>query len=111
MSKITIQAALLLAAFTAPAFANPTLPAEQMANVRVYYGDLDLSDPAAIQSFERRIANAVEAACPSDEGLRDVTRVREIAQCRTAKRAEIAPLRETALAAARIPNTNLAAAR
>ncbi|MCW1429665.1 UrcA family protein [Novosphingobium sp. JCM 18896] len=106
MLKIALSAALLAAVLPAPVLAQDNLP-----DVRVYYGDLDLADPAAVRTFDRRLANAVEAACPSDAGLREVTRLREIAACRTAKQASVATLRQSALAAANGEKNVLASAR
>lgn len=106
MLKIALSAAFLAAALPFPVIAQETLP-----DVRVYYGDLDLSDPAAIRTLDRRLASAVKAACPSDAGLREVTRLREIAACRSAKQASVAALRQSALAAANTEKDVLASAR
>src|SRR5262245_25103327 len=78
----------------------PALAQDRLPEVRVYYGDLDLSDPAAVRALDRRLNRAVKAACPSDDGVREMSQLRVIALCRAAKHAEIAPLRETVLAGA-----------
>lgn len=98
MLKKILQAAALAAAVLAsvPAAAAEELPAQ----VRVYYGDLDLSKQAGVETLDRRLTRAVEAVCPSDNGVVELARKRTIALCRTAKQAEIAPLRQSALAAA-----------
>lgn len=105
MLKIALSAALLVAALPVPAFAQERLP-----DVRVYYGDLDLADPAAVRILDRRLARAAAAACPSDAGLSELSRRRVIADCRKAKRASVATQRQSALAAATAKNT-LASAR
>jgi UrcA family protein len=97
MVKSILQAAALAAAVLA---SSPALAQEKLPDIRVYYGDLDLSDPVGIRTFDRRLNNAVEAVCPSDNGVRELSAVRIIRKCRADKRAEIAPLRKTALAAA-----------
>lgn len=108
MLKNILQAAALAAAVLASV---PALADERQADVRVYYGDLDLSDAAAVRTFDRRLVHAVKAACPSDNGVREIARLRTIALCRAAKQAEIAPLRQTALAAAQSGKTTFATAR
>lgn len=109
MLKKYLQAAALAAAVLAsvPAMAQ----ADDLPDVRVYYGDLDLTDAAAVKTLDRRLAHAVKAACPSDNGVREMSQLRTIALCRTAKQAEIAPLRQAALAAAAGGETTFAAAR
>jgi UrcA family protein len=97
MSKSVLQVAALAAAGLA---CKPLLAQERRPDIEVYYGDLDLSDPVGIHRLDRRLAGAVAAACPSDDGLREASRLRVIETCRAAKRAEITPLREAALAAA-----------
>jgi UrcA family protein len=97
MLKSVLQAAALAAAALA---CKPLLAQEKRPDIAVYYGDLDLSDPAGIHRLDRRLAGAVAAACPSDNGVRETSRLRVIEKCRAAKRAEITPLREAALVAA-----------
>lgn len=98
MLKKILQAAALAAAVLASV---PGMAAEAVTpEVRVYYGDLDLSNQADIQTLDRRLARAVEAVCPSDNGVVELSLKRVIALCRTAKQAEIAPLRQSVLAAA-----------
>lgn len=98
MLKNVLRAAALAAAVLASV---PALAAEQRTpDVRVYYGDLDLSDPADVARLDGRLARAVNAVCPSANGVRELSRLRTIGLCRSAKRAEVAPLRERALAAA-----------
>jgi UrcA family protein len=93
MLNIAIQAAILAAALQAPA-------ADRQPDVRVSYADLDLSRPEDARLFDRRIEWAVRDACPSSHGVSGVARMRPILACRAAKRAEVEPLRQTALAAA-----------
>jgi len=106
MLKLALSAAVLGAAFQVPTAAQ-----DRLADVAVSYGDLDLTNPAAVRTFDRRLANAVEAACPSDAGLREVGRVRAIAACRADKQASLAGLRQSALAAAANAKALLATAR
>lgn len=105
MWKIALQAALMAATVPAPVMAEQVKP-----DVEVYYGDLDLARPADVVTLDRRLARAVKAACPSDDGVREMSRLRTIALCRAAKRAEVAPQRETALAGGRIDKTIFATA-
>jgi UrcA family protein len=113
MLKMIMQAAAMAAAVLAstPALAGDELPGDRMPDVRVYYGDLDLSDPAGVARLDRRLAHAVVAACPSDNGVHELSLDRDIALCRAQKRAEIVPLRQTALASAAASPKALAAAR
>jgi UrcA family protein len=109
MLKTILQAAALAAAVLASV---PALAQEgRMPDVRVYYGDLDLSDPVDVSTLDHRLLRAVKAVCPSDNGVREMSRLHTIALCRAAKDAEIAPLRQSALAAAMSAKTNLATAR
>jgi UrcA family protein len=107
MLKNVMQAAALAAAVLASV---PALAQEKLADVRVYYGDLDLSDPAATKTFDRRLASAVKAACPSDNGVREMTQLREISKCRAAKHAEIEPARQIAIASAQSSRATFAKA-
>jgi UrcA family protein len=107
MLKYMLRAASMGAAFLAgvPAMAQDKLP-----DVRVYYGDLDLSDPAAVRVLDRRLLRAVQASCPNDSGVRELSQQRSILQCRAEKRAEVRPQRAAALASA-AHNQNMFAAR
>lgn len=93
MLNIAIQAAIFAAALQAPA-------ADHQPDVHVSYADLDLTKPEDARLFDRRIEWAVKDACPSAHGVSGVARMRPILACRAAKRAEVEPLRQTALAAA-----------
>jgi UrcA family protein len=106
MLKNIFRAAALAAAVLA---SIPALADERLPDVRVYYGDLDLSQPADVQTLDHRLAHAVKAACPSDSGVRELSQLRTITLCRADKRAEIAPLRQTALASAALDQNTLAA--
>lgn len=109
MLKKILQAAALAAAVLASV---PALAAEQApTRVRVYYGDLDLSDRVGIETLDRRLLRAVKAVCPSDNGVREMSQLRMISLCRAAKQAEIAPLRQSVLAAAASGKTTFAAAQ
>ncbi len=95
MPKTLFLAALLAAALSGTASARDRLP-----DVRVSYADLDLASAAGVATLDRRLARAAEAACPSRDGVREMTRLRTIALCRAAKAAEVAPLRAAAIARA-----------
>jgi UrcA family protein len=97
MLKKILRAAALAAAVLASV---PGMAAEQAPQARVYYGDLDLSNQADIQTLDRRLSRAVKAVCPSDNGVRELSMKRIITLCRAAKHAEIAPVRQSVLAAA-----------
>jgi UrcA family protein len=109
MLKNFLQAVALAAAVIAsvPAIAAEEVPSQ----VRVYYGDLDLSRQAGIQTLDRRLQRAVKEVCPSDNGVREMARLRTIALCRAAKQAEIAPLRQSALAASASGKATFATAK
>jgi UrcA family protein len=109
MLKKILQAAALAAAVLAsvPGMAAETAPAQ----VKVYYGDLDLSDQVGIQTLDRRLARAIKDVCPSDNGVREMSRLRTISLCRTAKQAEIAPVRASVIAAASSGKTIFATAQ
>ena len=106
MLKIAFAAACVVAALPGPVLAQERLP-----DVRVYYGDLDLTDPQGIQTLDRRLTRAIEASCPDDTGLVELARRREVTACRKAKQASIAALRQSALAAANTEKNLLASAR
>jgi UrcA family protein len=105
MSKIAFHAVLLVLALPAPVLAQDRAP-----DVQVAYGDLNLSNAQDVRTLDRRLTRAVKTACLDDGETRELSELRAIALCRTAKRAEIAPLRQRALAAAQ-DSDRLAAAR
>jgi UrcA family protein len=108
MLKTMIRTLALAAAVLASV---PAMAADRTADVRVYYGDLDLSNPAAIRTLDRRLGSAVNSVCPDDNGVGDLSRLRAIALCRAAKSAEVAPLRAAALASAANGRATAVAAR
>jgi UrcA family protein len=103
----TIRAAAILAA--AVLASVPALAQDKLPDVRVYYGDLDLSDPAAVRVLDRRLFQAVRASCPSLLAVRELSQRRVITRCWADKHAEIAPQREAALASAAHKSGALAA--
>src|SRR5262245_48736441 len=110
MLKTVFQAVAMAAAVLASTAAMAAVE-DKMPDVRVYYGDLDLSSPAAVATLDHRLAHAIDAACPSGNGVREMSELHAVAACHAEKRAEIAPLRQAVLAsAAHSPNV-LAAVR
>lgn len=73
------------AAATAIAVTLATAGAASAQDVRVAYGDLDLSTASGAQQFDRRVNRAVRTACQGGS-------LRETAQCAAALRAEIQSL-------------------
>ena len=61
-SVLTVLAAAMLSA----SIAAPAAAAEE-ASVKVYFGDLDLTDPAGAAALEERIAEAVDQVCAKTE--------------------------------------------
>jgi len=88
---IAVAASLLLAS-QGTVFAQQKLP-----DVTVSYSDLDLSKPADVAVFDRRLSWAIMSVCPDDRGVGARKAARA---CQLAKRAELAPLRARVLAAA-----------
>jgi len=72
---------------------------EAQRSIHVRYADLDLSTPAGVKSFDRRLAWAISSIC--SEGAGSVVTGQRFAdrRCVRAKRAEIAPLRDRVVAA------------
>lgn len=108
MLRTILRAVALAAAVLASV---PALAQEKLPDIRVRYGDLDLSDAADVRTFDRRLILAVRAACPNDNGVRALSLLRKIAACRAAKGSEVAPQRDTALAAAKSRNASFATAQ
>lgn len=95
---------LIVIALAAPAAAQESLP-----DVHVAYRDLNLAAPDGVRVLDRRIAAAVERACP-DPARTDLRTAIEINRCRQDKAAEAANQRAQVLAAAQ-PATRVASAR
>lgn len=93
LRSVTI-AALLFTALPAMSAAQ-----EVQSNIRVTYRDLDLRRAADVEIFDRRLRNAIAAACP-DDGHVDLEAQAEIRNCRIAKRAEVLGARNAAVARA-----------
>lgn len=100
LKQVTFATSLLLA-MQGTAFAEAKLPDRTVA-----YGDLDLSNPADVRVFDRRLTWAIMSACPDDRG---VGARRSAHACRAAKRAELRTVRDHALAAANTRNEMIAA--
>lgn len=73
------------AAATAIAVTLATAGAASAQDLRIAYGDLDLSTASGAQQFDRRVNRAVRTACQGGS-------LRETAQCAAALRAEIQSL-------------------
>jgi UrcA family protein len=68
-------------------------------SIHVRYADLDLSTPAGIEMLDHRLAWAVFAICAETPGSAGMGQRLANWHCVQAKTAEIAPLRERAIAA------------
>lgn len=95
MPKMLFVASLAAFVSHGPGTAQQPLP-----EIVVSYADLDLASPKGVATLDRRIAQAVKDACPSRGGVRELWRLREIAQCRDAQAANVAPIRKAVLAGA-----------
>lgn len=106
MLRIIFGAAALLAAGQS----NIVSAQDRLPDIRVTYGDLDLTTEDGVDTLDRRLNHAVEQACPSSAGIADMSRLRGINECRATKRQEVAGLRGTALAQARLQGKSVALA-
>ena len=73
----------------------PTSVSED-APVRVSYADLDLASTAGVATLDRRIANAIDVACPAWAEKR-LAEIEAIKACRAEVSARLATLRTRAL--------------
>ena len=111
MKTITIFAALLAAGVTAATGISHVAYAQPAGrSVAVAYADLDLRTQAGRITLDRRIGQAIRAACgtPSPADLRGQN---DAAACRAALRAELAPQRDAIFASAGSSRTVLSARR
>ncbi len=83
----------LLMAAPAAALAEPPAP-----SITVPYADLNLASPAGLKVLDRRLANAVRAVCQADDGTAIAERRFAEQRCVREKRAEVAGLRDQAVA-------------
>ena len=77
----------------AAAFAQPATP-----SVAVSYADLDLGSNAGAKTLDRRLANAVRTVCGEHDGSAVAARRFAAQRCITQKQAEVATLRDRAIA-------------
>jgi len=98
--KLSHIALSLLVLAPVPAFAQ-----EVKSSVAVSYSDLNLRSEAGVKAFDRRLANAIRTVCGVHDGSA-VLEYRFAAQrCATEKRAEVAALRNRAIASYSTPET------
>jgi len=71
---------------------------EVPASVVVSYGDLDLRSEAGVQALDRRLAGAIRSVCGVHDGSVIPERRFAVQRCLTQKRAEVAALRDRAVA-------------
>jgi UrcA family protein len=102
MLKMSLIAVALLGAAAVPAFAQQDADVLQRA---VSYADLDLTSPAGVAAFDRRIDAAVTQVCGRAD-LRDMAAWSERKQCRAKARSQIQPVRDAALASAKAKTTD-----
>lgn len=106
MTKTIVLAVLMTVSLPVLAKAN-----EPTTSVRVGYSDLDLTTAAGQNAFDRRLRRAIEAVCPSTNGVRDIESLAAIRRCKTTAAAQVAPARAAALATAARPFMAAAAQR
>lgn len=92
MFKTILPLALLLTA------AAPAMAQNAPGGVHVVTADINLATPAGIATLDRRIARAVDRACPEARG-RELTSFQTVYACRAAACRSVAPQRERLLAA------------
>lgn len=71
----------IAAAFAMPAVAD-TDPATKTISVRVVYADLDLSNPAGVQTLASRLSAALDTACGGPAERVSLRKQRAIKLCR-----------------------------
>ena len=72
---------------------------EVQRSIRVRYADLDLSTPAGVKTFDRRLAWAISSICSEAAGSVITGKRFADQRCVQAKHAEIAPLRDRVITA------------
>lgn len=99
---------LIPAAFAAALLPTAATAQDIPAAVHVAYRDLDLRTSGGVQTFDRRIAHAIDKVCPPSFAT-DLTRTLMLARCVASARAKVATQREAVLASARRGTIELAA--
>lgn len=99
---------LIPAAFAAALLPTAATAQDIPAAVHVAYHDLDLRTPGGVQTFDRRIAHAIDKVCPEFFAT-DLTRKLLLARCRVVARTRVATQREAVLASAGRGTIELAA--
>jgi UrcA family protein len=95
MSKHALATALLMVGVSVPALAQPSEPI-----IRIAYGDLNLATDSGVKALDRRIASAIDGACP-DEPHADLQTERVRDHCRRERLSEVVAQRSRALASFR----------
>jgi UrcA family protein len=91
--KLSHIALSLLVLTPVPAFAQ-----DVTSSVAVSYGDLNLRSEAGVKVLDRRLANAIRAVCGTHDGSAVVAFRFAAQRCVKEKRAEVAALRDSAIA-------------
>lgn len=91
--KLSYLSFLLLAVAPAAALAQP-----KAFSVAVSYADLNLASPAGLKILDARLADAVRVVCQADGGTVIPERRFAEQRCVREKRAEVASLRDQAVA-------------
>ncbi|MES2044213.1 MAG: UrcA family protein [Pseudomonadota bacterium] len=99
---------LIPAAFAAALLPTAATAQDIPAAVHVAYRDLDLRTPGGVQTFDHRIAHAIDKVCPPSFAT-DLTRTLLLSRCQTVARARVAIQREAVLASVRRGTIELAA--
>lgn len=94
MLKIVCGAALM-AVSCLPAVVSAQ---DRMPDIAISYRDLDLATADGLATLDRRLDHAVNATCPSDAGISELSRLKLIETCRAEKRREVTALRSAVLA-------------
>lgn len=88
----------LLVLAPVPAFAQ-----EVKSSVAVSYSDLNLRSGAGVKAFDRRLANAIRTVCGVHDGSAVLEHRFAAERCVIEKRAEVAALRDHAIASQSSP--------
>jgi len=98
--KLSHIALSFLTLTSVPAFAQ-----EVPTRVVVSYRDLNLRSEAGVKTLDRRLANAIRSACGEHDGSAVAEHRFAAQRCMTEKRAEVAALRNRAIASYSSPET------
>lgn len=104
MSNHVFAAALLAIGAPLPALAQSSEP-----DIHVAYGDLNLATDSGVKELDRRIASAIDRACPASPHA-DLRTKLAMDQCRRERLSEVVAQRSRALASLRPSGTAIATA-